>query len=267
MKKQLSLLLASLFLLTLLPSCGQESRERHPFQIDPAEVTSIRTRYKGTEVSHGAEYTRGEDIRAVVELLNAVVCTSQKWYPTFKVGQASTLTLETDTWSYTLEVGEDSLSFETPDYGSYCLYVEPESVGPLLELLRGERELHPDPAPYQFEVERVLYAVLQDSEKRVVLSREEDSEALGETVSLLNAFPCQEVLSEDYARRHQRRDWGQLRLVLYSESDGIFQADVGEDFFFVPGPSQETDVWDGSLYEGPPGYFQPLHDLLEDGGA
>ena len=113
----------------------------------------------------------------MVELLNAVVCTSQKWYPTFKVGQASTLTLETDTWSYTLEVGEDSLSFETPDYGSYCLYVEPESVEPLLELLRGERELHPDPAPYQFEVERVLYAVLQDSEKRVVLSREEDSEA------------------------------------------------------------------------------------------
>lgn len=39
MKKQLSLLLASLLLLTLLPSCGQESRERHPFQIDPAEVT------------------------------------------------------------------------------------------------------------------------------------------------------------------------------------------------------------------------------------
>lgn len=267
MKKQLSLLLASLLLLTLLPSCGQESRERHPFQIDPAEVTSIRTRYKGTEVSHGAEYTRVEDIRAVVELLNAVVCTSQKWYPTFKVGQASTLTLETDTWSYTLEVGEDSLSFETPDYGSYCPYVEPESVGPLLELLRGERELHPDPAPYQFEVERVLYAVLQDSEKRVVLSREEDSEALEEAVALLNAFPCQEVLSEDYARRHQRRDWGQLRLVLYSDSGGIFQADVGEDFFFVPGPSQETDVWDGSLYEGSPGYFQPLHDLLEDGGA
>ena len=116
-------------------------------------------------------------------------------------------------------------------------------------------------------MERVLYAVLQDSEKRVVLSREEDSEALEEAVALLNAFPCQEVLSEDYARRHQRRDWGQLRLVLYSDSGGIFQADVGEDFFFVPGPSQETDVWDGSLYEGPPGYFQPLHDLLEDGGA